>query len=69
MHAVCTLLQNAHLSMLRKDMSLLDLELLELKLKLKLGDGYSGSPVQVKCQVTDRVKGYAQRSVSPRHSW
>jgi hypothetical protein len=33
--------------MLRKDMSLLDLELLELQLKLKMGDSYSGSPVQV----------------------
>jgi hypothetical protein len=33
--------------MLRKDMSLLDLELLELKLKLKMGEGYSKSPVQV----------------------
>lgn len=32
--------------MLRKDMSVLDLELLELKLKLKMGEGYSGSAVQ-----------------------
>lgn len=47
---VCVVLQDAHLSMLRKDMSLLDLELLELKLKLKLGEAYSGSPVQVKSQ-------------------
>lgn len=48
-HACYVVLQDAHLSMLRKDMSLLDLELLELKLKLKLGEAYSGSPVQVKC--------------------
>jgi hypothetical protein len=41
------IVQDAHLSMLRKDMSLLDLELLELKLKLKMGEGYSKSPVQV----------------------
>lgn len=33
--------------MLRKDISLLDLELLELKLKLKMGEGYSKSPAQV----------------------
>lgn len=33
--------------MLRKDMCLLDLELLELKLKLKMGESYSGTPVQV----------------------
>lgn len=39
-------LQDAHLAMLRKDMSLLDLQLLELKLKLKMGEGYSGSDVQ-----------------------
>jgi hypothetical protein len=43
----CCHVQDAHLSMLRKDMSLLDLELLELKLKLKMGEGYSKSPVQV----------------------
>lgn len=34
--------------MLRKDMSMLDLELLELKLKLKMGESYSRSPVQVR---------------------
>lgn len=33
--------------MLRKDMGLLDLELLALKVKLKMGDSYNGSPVQV----------------------
>lgn len=58
---LCVVLQDAHLSMLRKDMSLLDLELLELKLKLKLGDAYSGSPVQ--------VQGQAQRRVMHGHSW
>jgi len=49
--------QEAHLSMLRKDMGLLDLELLALKVKLKMGDSYKGSPVQVivavmQCAVT-----------------
>lgn len=34
--------------MLRKDMFMLDLELLELKLKLKMGESYSRSPVQVR---------------------
>lgn len=35
--------------MVRSDLSQLDLELLELKVKLKMGDGYAGSPLQV-CQ-------------------
>lgn len=39
--------QAAHLSMLRKDLSLLDLELVELQLKVKMGEAYSGSQVQV----------------------
>lgn len=34
----CLLLQDAHVTMLRKDMAHLDLELLELKLKLRAGE-------------------------------
>ncbi|KAF6257500.1 hypothetical protein COO60DRAFT_1222554 [Scenedesmus sp. NREL 46B-D3] len=38
-------LQDAHVTMLRKDMAHLDLELLELKLKLRAGDAFKGTPV------------------------
>lgn len=55
-------LQEAHLSMLRKDMGLLDLELLALKVKLKMGDSYKGSPVQAAISRLKRLHSQVQES-------
>lgn len=50
--------------MLRKDLSSLDLELLELKLKLKMGPTYSGSQLQVRavgCNIVGAVHEWRGR--------
>lgn len=45
-HAIAPGVQNAHMQMLRKDMRQMDLELLGLKLQLRMGDEYKGSPLE-----------------------
>jgi hypothetical protein len=54
-------LQDAHTAMLAQDMGALDLEVLELKLKLKLGaDAYAASPVAPAVQRLKQLHGRVQ---------
>eukprot|EP00879_Flechtneria_rotunda_P012763 GHRR01013327.1.p1 GENE.GHRR01013327.1~~GHRR01013327.1.p1 ORF type:complete len:124 (+),score=43.19 GHRR01013327.1:438-809(+) len=58
-------LQAAHLAMLRKDMAQLDLQLLEVKLKLQDTDSYKGSQLQAALR---RLK-HLQQQVREGASW
>lgn len=58
--AATTCLQDAHVEMLRRDMAQMDLQLLQLKLKMRMGDAYKDSKLLAALQRLQRLHEMVQ---------